>query len=240
MNLRRDPDVASLQGRPDYEVLVGRNMAALEQLKVDIKPYRIDLLPEEPTGQAMPLLVTLHANGSNAEANRHHWNVPTAHGWMVTMPQSTQPGGRNTFVWDDVDQAVADVLGHVQEVSAHHRVDAERVVLGGFSKGGQIAPLLALTGKIPARGFVVLGPYVPLAVLESWTPMIQSAAQKGLRGYVVIGEEDRPCLPLALALHQAMVDSGAACKLRRYPGLEHEYPADWETVLMDALTFITG
>ena len=72
------------------------------------------------------------------------------------MPQSSQMFWAGGGVWND--ESVSELEAYYQQLSAEHALDPRRVVLGGFSMGGEIALRAALTSAIPARGFVVFGP----------------------------------------------------------------------------------
>jgi dienelactone hydrolase len=50
---------------------------------------------------------------------------------------------------------------HFQVLSEQYPIDRKRVVVAGFSMGGGLAIRLALSGALPARGFVGVGAFLP-------------------------------------------------------------------------------
>ncbi len=235
--LRDDPDLILLRGNPAFEALLARNDKYRADVEAQQQPYRVDFAPAE-SGSTPPLLVALHGNTSNVRWHIPRWRAAAQLGWFVTLPQSSQAAGPDKFVWDNLARTEREISEHLAALRAGTALDPHRTVLGGFSMGAQIAPWLVLTGRVNARGFIALGPFIPKDVLDSWQPHLQTAAARGIRGFIVIGDHDAPCLPGALALQQAMLDHGAACELRRYPELEHEFPPDWDAVLPQALAFV--
>jgi dipeptidyl aminopeptidase/acylaminoacyl peptidase len=75
--------------------------------------------------------------------------------------------------------------------------------------------------------------------LAKWTPSIEKAKDKGLRGVIMMGlaDETIPQDNIRI-LVERLNKAGIACELKTYPGLGHEYPPDFESALQDAINFI--
>jgi len=235
--LRNDPDLAALQGDTEFERLVGINEERVQVAEADVRPYREVLAPAAGTPPG-GLLVALHANASNVALQVDHWRPATRAGWTVLLPQSTQISGQDTYVWDDRAWAFREVLEHLGQVAEAQAFAPAQRVVGGFSMGGQLAPDLVLSGALPARGFICMGPYIPEDVFERWEAAFESAAARGVRGFILIGDLDAHCVPGAEGLYQRMLAHGMRCEIRRYLGLDHEFPSDFDRVLLEALAFM--
>jgi predicted esterase len=84
----------------------------------------------------MPLLVWMHGCGGEAEGDA--WTVGSytaeaGHGWLALSL-----GGRDGDCWTpSVDEA--KVTAAIEDFEAHFNVDHHRVILGGYSSGGDLA-----------------------------------------------------------------------------------------------------
>jgi predicted esterase len=84
----------------------------------------------------MPLLVWMHGCGGEAEGDA--WTVGSytaeaGHGWLTLSL-----GGRDGDCWTpSVDEA--KIIAAITDFEAHFNVNAHRVILGGYSSGGDLA-----------------------------------------------------------------------------------------------------
>ena len=239
--LRQDEDLRPLQGMPEFEqrLEVCRQRQAAAQAAA--RPLLVVMRPGGPVppGAGCPLLLALHGNNQNAHAALDAWRPALAEGWLVALPQSSQVGGTDAYVWNDRDWAVREIQAGYSAVCQTYPVDPERVVVGGFSLGAETAVWLALTATIKARGFVAVGPGGPFTNQpEQWAPLIQASAGAGLRGLVTVGEQDIFCYTGTQALAALLKEGNIPCEMRVYPDLGHDFPPDFPHVLAEALASI--
>jgi predicted esterase len=202
-----------------------------------VKPSRIVLEPKVQNGP-MPLLIALHGNMSHAAGFAPHWLPAADEGWLVAVPQSTQFGWANTTgVWTDNDRALAEVQQHYQELVEQYAVDTNRVVLAGFSMGGQVAMKMALAGTIPALGFIGVEGWV--FGVENIPPLLDNMINSGLRSHVITGGNPR-FADEAKAVVDLLRVRGLACQLEETANLYHDVSPDFPAVLGRALVFICG
>jgi len=234
--LRGDRDLASLQGHPEFEALVKINAARVAEAQAKVKPHIVVIEPGTPPPH--PLLVALHGNNSNADLTSAYYQAVAAAGWLVALPQSTQVGGQDRYVWNDRAWAAREVTEHVAALGGQYPLDESRAVISGFSMGGQVACWLALTGALPVQGMIGVATYLP--ALEELRPHIEASAERGLRACLIIGDADSTCYEGTLALHALLQAWGVPSMLKVYPGLAHLYPPDFDRVLVEALGFVAG
>ncbi len=237
--LREDEDLDPLQGLPRFEKLVEVCLERQAAAQALAAPHLTTLEPvgTSPTdGPPWPLLLTLHGNNSTAEVAAEHWSAATSLGWLVALPQSSQVVGPEAFGWNDWEWARDEIQSHDVALRERHSIDGKRVVLGGFSMGGGLAVWLALTGAIRARGFILVGPYVP--DMDQLISSIEPDAVGRLGGYIIVGEEDEVCHEISLSLAEILSVQGIPCELEIHPGLAHEHPPGFEKSLARALEFI--
>ena len=102
-------------------------------------------------------------------------------GWLLASAQSSRVP-QNRYVWNNQERALAELKQHYQKLSSERELDEEKIVLVGFSMGGETALRAALLQTIPAKAFILLGPGGPtIDAPEEFLPLIEGAKGLGLR-----------------------------------------------------------
>jgi predicted esterase len=234
VGLREDTDLAALQGLPEFQRLVAISLERRDQALAQAQPL-LQIFEPQGRAQPYPLLLALHGNHSNLAESARYWRLAVEHGWLVAAPQSSQVMGRGTYGWNDRDWAVREIEGHLAAVRERYALDPARFVVAGFSMGGGRAAWLALSGTLPARGFIGVGAY--LTELDSLIPMME--AGRGLRAYLVASQRDETCYAIAQKLSALLLAQGIPCALELHPDLGHDFPPEFERSLVAALEFVT-
>ena len=234
--MRQTPSWLGLQGDPEFErladICIARQTAAIDDPKIFV------LTPE--TEKSHPLVLALHGNGDNGLHTLYGWNALLDMDWMLAAPQSAQAQSSDAFVWNDQSLALRQLVQQYQDLHKDYLVDERRVILAGFSMGGETALRLALIGPLPIKGFVLLGPGGPtIDDPEEWIPSLKEARGRNLRGYVLLGEQD-DIVPhdRIRKLVDLLNKYGIPCQLEVIPHLRHGYPTDARPFFERALAFI--
>jgi predicted esterase len=239
--LRDSPSYAPLQGNAAFEAVVAAHGRARGDADA-LGPLFVRR-PETGCGAGCPLLFTFHGNGSSAEVEIEQWGRVAGDGWLVAAPQSASRmwAGANMSVWTGHESALAQIQTHYARLAAEHKLDPAETVLGGFSMGGEIAIWLTLSGEIPARGFVVMGPGGPFTNRpDEWLPLIQQSRGRDLRAAVILGMADAAIEQDAVRRLVAMLnEAGIPCRLIEVPELRHEFPPAFGVLLAEALSFVS-
>lgn len=237
--MRLTPSWQPLQGMPAFERVAAmckeREVAEHPESRVFVRE------PEGGTeaGRRYPLLIALHGNGDNAMRALSGWQAVASDGWLLAAIQSSQMGGSDSYGWFDVDLASREIKGQYTSLCEQYPIDTARVILAGFSMGGELALRLTLEGAIPARGFVLLGPGGAIEPAEAWLPFIEAGATRGLRGYVMLGAEDINVSQDEIRRLVALLNAnGIPCGFETIPNVGHAYPAENAPILERALAFI--
>ncbi len=236
MVLRNDSDVQPLQGRPVYEKLVARSVAALELAQQSARPELKVLEPARNSPQPLPALLGLHGNNSNADEFAVHWSSLVEKGWLVALPQSSQLCARNQYVWNDFSRIDREIPMHYANLQRDHLLDPNKVLVAGFSKGGHVAIHSILRGYVPARGFIGLAPF--LGDLSAILPLLGKPGQEKLRCYFVLGEKDPNCTPGSIKLAEMMKSYGIQSEIEIFKDMQHDVPEPFDVVLERATNFI--
>jgi predicted esterase len=235
--LREDEDLKPLQGLAAFEQMVAVCQHRFAEVEANTRPELLVVPPEGSAVQPYPLLFALHGNMSNARSSVASWSWMTTQGWLLGAPQSSQVVGSDAYVWNDFEKGTREVQEHYAALAKEYAIEPEQVIVGGFSMGAGLATWLAVSRSIQARGFVVLGPYLP--DIDVLTPFLEVARKEGVRGYIVMGELEMPEYRAnVLKLAEFLNAHGIACELEWRPNLAHAFPADFEKSLEKALAFI--
>ncbi len=240
--LRKSPSFQPLQGRPEFEELVALN----RQLQTKEQQQLFPLLTLRAQGQCQsihspcPLMIALHSNTSTAQATVNFWRVAALHGWLVAVPQSSQAMWKGAYSWNDRQIAEEEVHKHYTNLTEQYAIDLRRTVLAGHSMGGEVAIWLALTGAIPAQGFIAFGPGGPfMDKLENWDELLRERAARPLRGYLIMGQQDTTIPQDNLrAFSKLLNDKGIPCQVEEVPGTGHDFVPEFEASLLRGLAFI--
>jgi hypothetical protein len=240
--MRQSPSWQTLQGVPEFEQLAEISIARQAEAQANSVPRLFTLEPEGgcEKERPCPLFLALHGNGENGEAALEGWQPVVSRGWLLAAIQSSQITGPAAYVWDDQDVALPEVGGQYAVLREKYAIDAGRTILTGYSMGGETALSVALTGTIPVRGFLLLGPGGPtIDTPEAWLPLIEGAKSRGLRGYMLLGENDDTIPHDAIRTIVTMLnDHGIPCELELVPGTRHQYPQDLDQILERVLAFL--
>src|SRR5512133_595388 len=100
--LTKDEDLQALQGRGFYEKLVLRDLQMLNEAQKNSKPMLQIIHPvPEPHNAPTRFLMALHGNNSNLKRFLPVWDFVSRADWLTAVPQSSQMGGSELFVWND-------------------------------------------------------------------------------------------------------------------------------------------
>ncbi len=239
---RRTPSFQPLQGHPEFE-----RLAAMHQQLAEADRERGGLLVAEPAGGCAPeggvcpLIIALHGNGQTNRHAHEAWQPAAAMGWLVGAPLSSQAMRKDAAMWDDYATASQDVLNASSKLTTEYAVDPKRVILGGFSMGGETAIRMALEGKLGVRGFIALGPGGPGmdAPEETFAGLRDGARERGLRGAILSGDADDTIPQEAIRRLVGMLnEAGIPCHFETAPGIGHVYPENFGEMIARSVAFI--
>ena len=235
MQLRRDPDLEPLQGLAEFERLVMLSEQKHAAAQATVRPEMLVREPPVGTARPSPLLIALHGQGGTAEADLSLWEKACSRGWIVAALQSAQLAWPGAYAWDDQEKARDQVLAQFESLCTGYPVDRSRVIVGGFSQGGALAMRLALTGSLPARGFLSIVPgMIEQELLTEWAG---ARREVPVRGYIVAGGRD-PRYGFFQQACETLPQHGVPCRMEDHPEMAHEFPPDFEHSLDEALGFI--
>ena len=226
--LRSDSDLDSLQGDPEFERLV--NLSEEKHMHATADP---ELFVYQLEGIGLfPLLNVLHARNSSAERDVPFWKSALKHGWMLAMPQSSQPSSPLSFVWDDREKSMNEIAKHLDTLIENYPIDAHKIVIAGFSQGAARAIELVMSQRIKANGFIAVVPgTIDIDELN------RRADSTKVRGVLISGGRD-PRYEMFQQIKEIFEQKDIPLMFENYPEMAHEFTNDFEAVLQNGLEFI--
>jgi predicted esterase len=85
-----------------------------------------------------PLLIAIHGNGFNAMHSASQWVCAAEAGWLVFHPLARRLVGLGAHWWVSHEESRAIIEQQVEENLLQYPIDSTRVIMGGFSKGGEV------------------------------------------------------------------------------------------------------
>ena len=231
-----------IRSLPGFEDVKQANDALIrkEQANATMQ-YRI-FQPEDADGSTpTPLMLVLHGDGglANLEQFPQVWPAApvTALGITVAYIQSSQVLFTNNHGWlPDYAIAQRDITEAYAAICQEIPVDADRVILSGYSGGATTSLTLAFSEALPVCGFIALSPapWLPQGVDEV---SIRKAVERGMAGVLLEGELLVP-IPSETQMLEMFASAGMRHQFVINPGVGHEFPADLGDRVAQAATFI--
>ncbi len=228
-----DTDLDPLRELPEFKGLVSESVQLWEQERKNMKREHILVLPDAPSSGPHPLIIILHGRNGDKKTALERWEFAKGMGWAVLSAQSTQPLFPGSYCWDDPVTGLQDIQFYLEQILDVYPIDREKIVIGGFSQGSGMAIYGALSGGIPANGFITGA---------TWWQDVESLAAlaakaKDIRGYFISGGKDYT-LERAREIQAVLDQHNVAFEEEFYPDLGHEFPVAFEKSFTRALEFI--
>ena len=212
--LTSDEDLKSLYNLPEFKRLTEVSEERYREARKNSKPLSLSLPLPEDAEPPLPLLLILHGNKSNAQCAAKSWKSAVREGWHTVLLQSSQIVSPFSFVWDDLELGAQDIKASYEQLIPSDAPETGPVVVGGFSKGGEMAIWLTLKEIIPLDGFIVVNPGGPyIQNVDRLLPLLEECKSLNrLRGWLVTGETDLNHNKVK-TLHQMFNSHGLNCEL---------------------------
>jgi predicted esterase len=184
-----------------------------------------------------PLIIALHGWNMNAESFKKMWNSPkTGKEYIQAYIRSSQVLTKNTAGWTDFQLGRKDVSNIYNKLIKDYPVDTGKVIIAGFSQGGQMALDIAVHNIIPSAGFVALKPGG--GIPENFNlDAVKKAHQRGLRGVIITGDKDHS-LEDQKKMAKMFDEAGLPNQLMVNPDQGHWFSKDFPTQLEKAVNYI--
>ncbi|KFN01900.1 alpha/beta hydrolase [Bacillus clarus] len=185
------------------------------------------------------LLITMHGDQENIQIVEPYWESVLLQDYALALPQSSQIQFSDGYVWDDIEKGSREVKKHYDKIIANNNSNAfENIIIGGFSAGARVALHAILHGEIEVNGFIFAAPWLP--EIEEWYGLIDLLKDKGIKGYIICGDQDEDCFACTQQFIRLLREKNVEHMYKVIPGLHHDYPKGFEELLEEAVEYISG
>lgn len=225
---------------PQLKSLIMQHEKMHKEISKNTEAQLLVRTPHKPkSGKRYPMILFFDGRHSDHTISQFYWKPVLEEIDVVfasLRPSQIHASGR--YAWDDEDISLQEVQDAFEILRQREDVDETSVIVSGMSQGTKIA-LQAIARKIiPARGFLTIAQaFKPDQFFDTRNP---SLVDKNLRGVIISGEKDKPRHPSHRKFYELAVSSGIDCEFLSYPNIGHEYPDDFNTVVIRSVEFILG
>lgn len=234
----KDPDLKSLRAEPAYREclkLVRKNAARDREKffeKVEVTEPVIKIPEGIPDGKALPVIVALHPYGGTPEAiSKRFQGVAAKRGAILLAPRAIHQV-ESGYDWGAPEDTLMVITHSLEKLAKLHKIDPKKVVLAGFSQGGNMA--LYLGSKRPdlfCGVIAVAGCYKEKILL----PDMDCKRLPPI--YLMVGADD-PLLHCNKKAQSDLIKAGFSVNLKVYRGLGHAFPENYDLELKKALNVV--
>jgi pimeloyl-ACP methyl ester carboxylesterase len=237
--LQRTPELQQLGNLPRFQRIL--KSCKEKETQYWQNGVMTPILQVPPSAQPpFPLIIAMHGNGFNSQHSASHWSAAVDAGWMVFHPLAKRLVGYGLHWWDIHEENREIIAEQAGKIFTQYPIDTGRVILGGFSKGGETAMVLALLGKFGAKGFITIGAggYYHMQP-ELWQPLLESPPP-GLRGVAMYSPYDLERNEGSNHTLEMMQAAGIEVRMEKYYGEGHVFPEDFAVRFQSAIEFVMG
>lgn len=228
-----DEDLEELRKNPVFSQIASLCRQRQEQAQEAAQP----VLELEEVQQGKPVLLALHGDQQNARITAPYWQAAKEKGFGLALAQSTELQVSDGYTWDDEEEAARQLAAHWQTLR-DQGVEVERSILGGFSSGGRAALYAVLSGAVTPKGLILVAPWLP--ELEEWSAQLSALKEAGTHVYICCGDADEDCFEGSEQLFELLDEAGVEVDFKLCPDLDHDYPANFDQLLREAIDFAAG
>ncbi len=233
--LREDEDLDPLRKYPEFQEMLRLCKEREKRAKAEAKPELKVIAKASSERQRKNLVIALHGDQENKELTEENWKSIVSETYSLALPQSSQVEFSEGFNWHNAAKGMAELQQHYQQVISTE--DYESIMVGGFSAGAGIALKALLNGQVEADGFILAAPWLP--EIETWKDKFMLLKEKGIKGYIICGDQDSDCLENAEKLTDLLTACSLPHQFYKIPDVDHDYPKDFNVHLTEAISYLT-
>ena len=231
--LEADEDLNAIRKYDEFQEMVQICKRREEDAKIAAAPELTVVNKKENSDQ---VIVALHGDQENAQMTSKSWQRASTEAYTLAFPQSSQIQFTDAYEWDDVDKGVDELTQHVQNLEDEMNLNGNQIILGGFSAGCRVALKALIDERFSVKGFIFVAPWLP--DIEEWGALLATLKEKGLKGYIICGDQDEDCLDGSNKLSETLTSKDIPHELKIVKNLDHEYPEEFNECLHRALKYL--
>ncbi|KQL56013.1 MULTISPECIES: alpha/beta hydrolase [Bacillaceae] len=235
--LLEDEDLDSLRKNEEFQYMIDLCRNREEEAKKNAESTLEVIVPDKGRTKE-GLFIALHGNQENNSFTKVNWQTVTSNGFVLGLPQSSQIEFSGGYNWDDLEKGSMELQTHYETMKQNVQVNHGPIILGGFSAGAGVILNTILKRDIPVQGFIFVGPWLP--DLEQYADELAMMADKGIKGYIICGDQDEDSLDCTNTFIKLLEKKNVKHVFELVNELDHDYPEHFDRFLNKAIDYLTN
>ncbi|PKL00421.1 MAG: hypothetical protein CVV56_06010 [Tenericutes bacterium HGW-Tenericutes-1] len=191
--------------------------------------------PKEASLDNPKLLIALHGDQQEIDSVYDYWNPKTYFNHIVAIPQASEVAYTDGHAWTTIDRGVKELKTHYDQLVSKYHLENENITLCSFSGGTAVALEAVVKNYIQVGKLIFVAP--PLQNLEVLKNDLMMLKENNISVYILCGDSDDRFLPVAQKFAEYLKNVGVNYKLHIAENTKHEYPKNFEEILLEIKVF---
>jgi len=191
--------------------------------------------PKESSLENPKLLIALHGDQQEVNSVHDYWNPKTYFNHIVAIPVASEVAYTDGHAWTTIDRGVNELKTHYDQLKSKYHVKKENITLCSFSGGTAVALEAVVKKFIEVDKLIFVAP--PLQNLEALKNELIMLKENNISVYILCGDGDDRFLPVAQKFAGYLKNVEVKYKLHIAENTKHEYPINFEEILLDIKAF---
>lgn len=226
-----DKDFDRIRNEPKFKELVEKAAKELETLQKNI-PESIVILPKNfDKNKTYKLIFALHGQGGNPkELEKFYREVAESFDFILVLPYGTTALGKEVFGWEtSTSSAEKKVLAELEKVFTSYKIQKNKVVLTGFSRGAYLTYQLGMKNSDLFCGII------PVAGRFELTEDETKIANQTMKVFSIFGsQDDKKLIESNYQAQDFFPGNGVEIRINEFP-VGHQFPGDYKELLTEAI-----
>lgn len=238
--VRTDTDLDTIRGEPGFDKAVAlidaNRQKVFEEFKAQNQSVKAHTVPPKnyDPNKPAPLIIALHSYGGRPEEQLAVWKEAAERlGAVLVVPSAIRRHPSGGYQWLFMDESEWIVLKTLEDAKRDLAIDESKVIVTGFSQGGNMAFYVATRHPHLFKGCIPMGFHYEPNV----TPMPDPAPARMPAFAFLIGQGDEWAWTNSHA-KKAVESTGARAMGKSYKGVGHAMPPNPERELYNAAKFV--
>ncbi|MDZ7671817.1 MAG: hypothetical protein U5K53_03130 [Halanaerobiales bacterium] len=234
--LLEDKDLDPLREKKEFKEIIDICSKRETKAKINSQPeLKIFKSEDSIKAEQKRLLMALHGNQENIDITYKYWQNPPIKNNLLALPQSSMIEFSDAYSWEDIKKGTTEIKEHFDYIMNKYQISKNDIILGGFSAGARILLEAVGEGYIIPRGLILMAPWIP--DIEEKRNILDTLKKKEIKVILLVGDKDKDCFKISKQFIELLDQYEISYKSKIINNLNHEYPADFNNELKNAVNY---
>ncbi|MBU1020954.1 MAG: hypothetical protein KJ847_07025 [Firmicutes bacterium] len=219
-----------------YQRLVDVCKTREEERKYNGKPHLEIFEPKTEFLSHPKLLIALHGDQQEILGVHDYWNPERFFHHIVAIPEASIVSFSDGHTWSDIKRSLPELKLHYDNLIKEYSIQPKDITICSFSGGTGVVLEAVVNEEIEVKNLIFVAP--PLPNLEECKDKLSVLREKGVSVYILCGDLDERFVPVANTFASYLNEANVNYKLHIASNTKHEYPKNFDDVLLDMKEFL--